>query len=81
MYCLYIFTLHLDQRRSLSTKKEIFMRTILIDNYDSFTWNVYQYLCELGAKVVVFRNDQVTMDELIALKPRNIVISPGNTKS
>ncbi|TPX36747.1 hypothetical protein SmJEL517_g01143 [Synchytrium microbalum] len=54
--------------------------TILIDNYDSFTWNVYQRLCELGANVVVFRNDQVTVEECMALNPRNIVISPGPGK-
>ncbi|KAJ3039437.1 bifunctional tryptophan synthase trp1 [Rhizophlyctis rosea] len=53
------------------------MTTLLIDNYDSFTWNVYQYLSDLGAEVEVFRNDQVTLEECIALKPRNIVISPG----
>ncbi|TPX42108.1 hypothetical protein SeLEV6574_g05762 [Synchytrium endobioticum] len=51
--------------------------TLLIDNYDSFTWNVYQRLCELGANVVVLRNDQVTVEECLALNPRNVVISPG----
>ncbi|KAG2177992.1 hypothetical protein INT43_003245 [Umbelopsis isabellina] len=53
------------------------MTTVLIDNYDSFTWNVYQYFSSLGAKVVVFRNDKVTLEEIEALNPRNIVISPG----
>ncbi|KAJ3395650.1 bifunctional tryptophan synthase trp1 [Lobulomyces angularis] len=53
------------------------MSTILIDNYDSFTWNVYQYLSDLGAKVEVFRNDKITLEELIKLNPRNLVISPG----
>lgn len=53
------------------------MITILIDNYDSFTWNVYQYLCQLGADVHVFRNDQISLDDCIRLSPRNIVISPG----
>jgi anthranilate synthase/indole-3-glycerol phosphate synthase/phosphoribosylanthranilate isomerase len=53
------------------------MTTLLIDNYDSFTWNVYQYLCQLGAKVQVFRNDEITLQECIALNPRNVVISPG----
>ena len=52
-------------------------KTLLIDNYDSFTWNVYQYLSELGADVVVYRNDEVTVEECIALNPRNLVISPG----
>ncbi|KAJ3338048.1 bifunctional tryptophan synthase trp1 [Gonapodya sp. JEL0774] len=51
--------------------------TLLIDNYDSFTWNVYQYLSELGADVRVFRNDDITVEDCIALKPRNVVISPG----
>ncbi len=51
--------------------------TLLIDNYDSFTYNLYQYLCELGADVVVHRNDKITLDEIAALEPRRIVISPG----
>ncbi|PSN66184.1 hypothetical protein BS50DRAFT_495928 [Corynespora cassiicola Philippines] len=50
---------------------------ILIDNYDSFTWNVYQYLVFEGATVTVFRNDEITLDELIAKKPTQLVISPG----
>jgi len=50
---------------------------ILIDNYDSFTYNLYQYLGELGAKTKVFRNNKVTLDELEALKPDRVVISPG----
>lgn len=49
----------------------------LIDNYDSFTYNLVQYFGELGADVRVFRNDQVSMDELIALNPDQLVISPG----
>ncbi|RKO88944.1 indole-3-glycerol phosphate synthase-domain-containing protein [Blyttiomyces helicus] len=53
------------------------MTTLMIDNYDSFTWNVYQYISELGANVVVYRNDKVTLEECIALNPRNVVISPG----
>ncbi len=50
---------------------------LLIDNYDSFTYNLYQYLCELGAQVQVVRNDRVTVEEIDALKPEKIVISPG----
>ena len=50
---------------------------ILIDNYDSFTFNVYHYLCELGAKVKVFRNDKITTQEIFELKPKGIVLSPG----
>ncbi|RYP23127.1 hypothetical protein DL767_008914 [Monosporascus sp. MG133] len=50
---------------------------ILIDNYDSFTWNVYQYLTLEGATVTVYRNDQITLDELIAKNPTQLVVSPG----
>ncbi|KAI8851051.1 indole-3-glycerol phosphate synthase-domain-containing protein [Chytridium lagenaria] len=53
------------------------MTTLLIDNYDSFTWNVYQYLSDLGANVVVYRNDEMTVEQCLALNPRNVVISPG----
>ncbi len=49
----------------------------LIDNYDSFTYNLVQYFGEFGADVHVFRNDQVTLDELVALDPDQLVISPG----
>ena len=50
---------------------------VLIDNYDSFTYNLVQYFGELGADIKVFRNDQVTMNQLIALNPSHLVISPG----
>ncbi|WP_434638434.1 aminodeoxychorismate synthase component 2 [Klebsiella sp. I138] len=50
---------------------------LLIDNYDSFTWNLYQYFCELGAEVLVRRNDELTLQEIAALAPQKIVISPG----
>jgi len=50
---------------------------VVIDNYDSFTYNLVQYLGELGADPRVFRNDQVTIEALRALKPRAFVISPG----
>ena len=50
---------------------------VLLDNYDSFTYNLYQYLAELGAGVEVFRNDQVTVDEICGLQPDGIVLSPG----
>ena len=50
---------------------------VMIDNYDSFTYNLVQYLGELGADVEVFRNDGVTVDELKQLKPERIMISPG----
>ncbi|HEU5310411.1 MAG TPA: aminodeoxychorismate/anthranilate synthase component II [Candidatus Eisenbacteria bacterium] len=50
---------------------------LMIDNYDSFTWNLVQYLGELGDTPVVKRNDEITVDEALAMKPRAIVISPG----
>jgi anthranilate synthase component II len=50
---------------------------LMLDNYDSFTWNLVQYLGELGAAVKVVRNDEVTVDEVAALAPERIVISPG----
>jgi para-aminobenzoate synthetase component 2 len=50
---------------------------LLIDNYDSFTWNLYQYFCELGAEVLVRRNDELTLEEIAALLPEKIVIFPG----
>jgi anthranilate synthase/aminodeoxychorismate synthase-like glutamine amidotransferase len=50
---------------------------LLIDNYDSFTYNLYQYLSELGAEVEVRRNDKITLDEIAALHPAQIVLSPG----
>lgn len=50
---------------------------LLVDNYDSFTWNLYQYLGELGAEVKVVRNDARSAAELLELRPEKIVISPG----
>ena len=50
---------------------------LMIDNYDSFTYNLVQYLGELGAEVVVRRNDEVTLAEIEAMAPHHIVISPG----
>ena len=50
---------------------------IMIDNYDSFTYNLVQYLGELGADVVVHRNDRITVDEIEKLNPQRIMISPG----
>jgi len=50
---------------------------LLIDNYDSFTYNLFQYLSELGEKVVVVRNDKTTLEEIGKMKPQRIVISPG----
>ena len=50
---------------------------LMIDNYDSFTFNLVQYLAELGAEVRVFRNDQLTVDEIEKLAPSQVVLSPG----
>jgi anthranilate synthase component 2 len=50
---------------------------LLIDNYDSFTWNLAQYFGELGEPPVVKRNDEITLDEVAALRPARIVVSPG----
>jgi anthranilate synthase/aminodeoxychorismate synthase-like glutamine amidotransferase len=53
------------------------MDVLIIDNYDSFTYNLYQYLGELGGEVEVARNDAITIDEVRARKPSHIVLSPG----
>lgn len=50
---------------------------LMIDNYDSFTYNVVQYFAELGADVQVYRNDEITIEEIEALKPDHLVVSPG----
>ena len=50
---------------------------LMIDNYDSFTYNLVQYLGELGAELEVYRNDAITVDEIERLAPAGIVVSPG----
>ena len=50
---------------------------LLIDNYDSFTFNLYQYLGEFGKEIIVKRNDRITLDEIDQLAPQNIILSPG----
>jgi len=52
-------------------------KVLIIDNYDSFTYNIVQYLGELGAEVLVFRNDGITLERIAELSPDRIVISPG----
>jgi anthranilate synthase/aminodeoxychorismate synthase-like glutamine amidotransferase len=52
-------------------------RILVVDNYDSFVYNLVQYLGELGARPVVHRHDEVTLDEMIALRPDGLLISPG----
>ena len=64
---------HPEAARSISGASNL----VLIDNYDSFTWNVYQYLVLEGASVTVYRNDQISLEKLIAAKPTQLVISPG----
>jgi anthranilate synthase component 2 len=56
------------------------LRILLLDNYDSFTYNLYQYLCELGADVEVARNDEITIDEIAAKSLDGIVVSPGPSR-
>ena len=53
------------------------MRVLVIDNYDSFTFNLVQYLGELGAELIVRRNDQLTLDGIAEVEPERIVLSPG----
>jgi len=53
------------------------MKLLMIDNYDSFTYNLVQYFGELGAEVEVHRNDQISLDEIAAINPQFLVISPG----
>ena len=50
---------------------------LMIDNYDSFTYNIVQYFGELGVEVKTFRNDEITLDDIAALKPERICLSPG----
>lgn len=53
------------------------MRLLMIDNYDSFTYNLVQYFGELGAQVKVYRNDEITLEQIALMKPEQLVISPG----
>ena len=50
---------------------------LVIDNYDSFTYNLVQYLGELGAEMRIFRNDEITVEQAVALKPEKVLVSPG----
>jgi anthranilate synthase/aminodeoxychorismate synthase-like glutamine amidotransferase len=65
------------QKHLLGRCVKILAMVFVLDNYDSFTYNLVQYLGELGAKVEVRRNDQVTIDDVERLRPERIVISPG----
>ena len=53
------------------------MKILMLDNYDSFTWNLVHLFEELGAEVVVYRNDAITVEEAGALRPDRLVVSPG----
>lgn len=53
------------------------MKTLILDNYDSFTFNLYQYIAELGGNPVVSRNDKISIREIEKMKPKHIIISPG----
>src|SRR3954469_4956713 len=64
-------------RIRISLFNELKMTTLVIDNYDSFTYNLVQYLAELGEDVRVVRNDALSIDEVARLAPERIVISPG----
>src|SRR4029077_2357073 len=60
-----------------AARAEITMRVLMIDNYDSFTYNLVQFLGELGAELEVVRNDKASVDELLETKPDRVVVSPG----
>ncbi|MCJ1386900.1 bifunctional tryptophan synthase trp1 [Xylographa soralifera] len=68
---------HSPHHPSPSAKLSSASNLILIDNYDSFTWNVYQYLVLEGASVTVYRNDEISLEQLIERKPTQLVVSPG----
>ncbi|KAK5045094.1 hypothetical protein LTR84_010242 [Exophiala bonariae] len=68
---------HSPHQPTAAPKRDTANNLVLIDNYDSFTWNVYQYLVLEGATVTVYRNDKVSLEELIAKNPSQLVISPG----
>lgn len=68
---------HSPHQPTAAPKRHTASNLVLIDNYDSFTWNVYQYLVLEGATVTVYRNDKVSLEELIAKNPSQLVISPG----
>ena len=53
------------------------LKILMVDNYDSFTYNIVQYFAELGAEVKVLRNDELTLEDIATIKPDRLVISPG----
>jgi len=65
------------RRRAAGRSSTLESMVLVLDNYDSFTYNLVQYLGELGAKVEVYRNDELTVEQVEALKPERILLSPG----
>jgi anthranilate synthase / indole-3-glycerol phosphate synthase len=61
----------------ISNNNLIMKHVLMIDNYDSFTWNLYEYICQEGAKVSVYRNDKITLEEIETINPDILFISPG----
>ncbi len=74
MVCVSSDVLH---NRTQNIKGLCYSMLLIIDNYDSFTYNLYQYFCELGAEVKVVRNDEIDLAGIEALAPTHLVISPG----
>ena len=74
MVCVSSDVLH---NRAQNIKGLCYSMLLIIDNYDSFTYNLYQYFCELGAEVKVVRNDEIDLAGIEALAPTHLVISPG----
>jgi anthranilate synthase component 2 len=64
-------------RKVTQLNQSIMANILLVDNYDSFTYNLFHYLGELGAQVKVVRNDEITADQALAMRPEGIVLSPG----
>lgn len=60
-----------------AAQKQPVQKVVMIDNYDSFTFNIVQYLGELGAEVVTYRNDEITIEQIEALAPTHLMVSPG----
>ena len=71
-----IITSYFDLQRGFPDRF-VFMRALVIDNYDSFTYNLVQYLGELGAEVEVVRNDRASVEELLERRPDRVIVSPG----
>jgi anthranilate synthase component 2 len=65
---------------TVTEKPGVGLRVLLLDNYDSFTYNLYQYLCELGADVEVVRNDEISLEDIAGRDLDGIVISPGPSR-